>query len=162
TSGNNGGAYRSGDVDIEASGEGGYDIGWTAAGEWLNYTVNVGSSGNYTAQLRVASPNGASMHTGFNGPSSVWNSVSSPATGGWSGTGFSANVYQGTDGLSTYPLTVWSWKLSAYADCWASARVGLGATLNVRGTPVEVFGTHLQTGGCGNDAQLRYNSMGDF
>src|SRR5262245_56268462 len=45
--GNSGGQYRSGDVDIEASSEGGYDVGWTSAGEWLNYTVNVGWAGNY-------------------------------------------------------------------------------------------------------------------
>ena len=83
TSGNSGGQYRSTDVDIEASSEGGYDVGWTAAGEWLNYTVSVGSAGSYTAQLRVASPNGGSMHIGFNSASSVWQSVSIPATGGW-------------------------------------------------------------------------------
>jgi endonuclease/exonuclease/phosphatase family metal-dependent hydrolase len=83
TSGNSGGAVRSTDVDIESSSEGGSDIGWTAAGEWLNYTVSVGSSGSYTAQLRVASPNGGSLHIGFNGPSSVWSAVSVPSTGDW-------------------------------------------------------------------------------
>jgi endonuclease/exonuclease/phosphatase family metal-dependent hydrolase len=83
TSGNSGGQYRSTDVDIEASSEGGYDVGWTAAGEWLNYTVNVASAGTYTAQLRVASPNGGSMHVGFNSASNVWTMFSIPATGGW-------------------------------------------------------------------------------
>ena len=56
TSGNTGGAYRGGDVDLEPSADGGNDIGWIAAGEWLNYSVNVTSSGSYTVQLRVASP----------------------------------------------------------------------------------------------------------
>jgi hypothetical protein len=83
TSGNSGGRARTTDVDIESSSEGGYDVGWTAPGEWLNYTVDVGSSGNYTVQLRVASPAGGTMHVGFNGPSNVWRSVSIPATGGW-------------------------------------------------------------------------------
>ncbi len=84
TAGNSGGQYRNTDVDIELSSEGGYDVGWIAAGEWLNYTVNVGSSGNYTVQLRVASPGGASFHVGFNGPSAgQWQVVSVPATGGW-------------------------------------------------------------------------------
>jgi hypothetical protein len=32
-----GGAYRSTDVDIEASSTGGYDVGWVAASEWLQY-----------------------------------------------------------------------------------------------------------------------------
>ncbi len=83
TSGNTGGQYRLTDVDIEASGGGSYDVGWISAGEWLNYTVNVGSAGSYTAVLRVASPYGGSLHLGFNGPSNVWKSVSVPKTGGW-------------------------------------------------------------------------------
>jgi len=82
TSGNNGGAYRGGDVDLEPSADGGNDIGWIAAGEWLNYSVNVTSSGGYTVQLRVASPNGGSMKVGFN-RTAGWNTVSVPATGGW-------------------------------------------------------------------------------
>jgi hypothetical protein len=83
TPGNAGGAYRSTDVDIEPSAEGGYDVGWIDAGEWLNYTVNVGAAGDYTVELRVASPDGGSMHVGFNGPSNVWTTVDVPATGDW-------------------------------------------------------------------------------
>jgi hypothetical protein len=55
TAGNAGGQFRSTDVDIEASSEGGYDVGWIDAGEWLNYTVAAGTAGNYTDQLRVSS-----------------------------------------------------------------------------------------------------------
>jgi hypothetical protein len=83
TSGNTGGAYRTTGVDIEPASDGGYDVGWIDAGEWLNYTVNVGSPGAYVAQLRVASPGGAAMHVGFNTASNVWAQVSIPATGGW-------------------------------------------------------------------------------
>jgi endonuclease/exonuclease/phosphatase family metal-dependent hydrolase len=83
TPGNSGGAYRGTDVDIEACSEGGYDVGWIAAGEWLNYTVNVSSAGSYTVGLRVASPNGATLHVGFDTASNVWTSVSIPSTGGW-------------------------------------------------------------------------------
>lgn len=83
TRGNSGGAYRTGDVDIEACSEGGYNLGWVAAGEWMNYTVNVATAGSYTAQLRVASPGGASLHIGFNKSSNVWKTVAVPATGGW-------------------------------------------------------------------------------
>jgi hypothetical protein len=80
---NAGGQYRQTGVDIEASSEGGFDVGWTGAGEWLNYTVNVASAGTYTVQLRVASPGGASLHLGFNAASNVWKAVPIPATGGW-------------------------------------------------------------------------------
>ena len=83
SAGNNGGKFRSTDVDIESSSDGGYDVAWTTAGEWLNYTVNVSGSGGYTVGLRVASVSGATLHVGFNGSTDVWRSVSIPATGGW-------------------------------------------------------------------------------
>lgn len=84
STGNSGGQFRNTDVDIQSSSEGGFNVGWTGAGEWMNYTVNVASAGNYTVQLRVASPGGATMHVGFNGPSAgQWRVVSVPATGGW-------------------------------------------------------------------------------
>ena len=83
TPGNSGGAFRNTDIDLEASADGGYDVGWLEAGEWMNYSVNVSASGRYTVQLRVAAPaGGGAMHVGFNG-SSVWSVVQVPATGGW-------------------------------------------------------------------------------
>jgi len=41
THGNAGGAYRSTNVDISSTTDtgGGCMLGWTSAGEWLNYTV---------------------------------------------------------------------------------------------------------------------------
>src|SRR6185312_443024 len=63
TAGNTGGAYRQDDVDLEPSADGGNDVGWTAAGEWLNYTVNVAAAGSYAVTFRVASSGpGGSFH----------------------------------------------------------------------------------------------------
>ena len=286
TAGNTGGAYRSTGVDLQASSEGGYNIGWTAAGEWLNYTVKTASAGTFTVGLRVASMSGGTMHVGFNGPSNVWKTVAIPATGNWqkwttvnltatlgggvqqmtllfdnggvnlnyvtvgtastttttttttttSGTTLSVatwNIkindgsttharvamdnllaigprpdvifiqeayasllgtyidelrkqtgqawqgvfatecapgqwngstcvstwYQGIAVLSRYGIVNSSFKFLPYKDCWTSARVGLRAALNVNGVTVQAFTTHLQTGGCANDAQSRYSSM---
>src|SRR5262249_25419138 len=55
TAGNSLGAYRSTSVDIEASTSGGYDVGKVKPGEWLNYSVNVTTSGAYRINVRVAS-----------------------------------------------------------------------------------------------------------
>lgn len=83
SAGNSGGAYRAGDVDIEA-GDGGFNIGWTAAGEWLDYSVNVAAAGSYLAQMRVAAPSaGGVLHLSFNTAGNVSAAVSIPATGGW-------------------------------------------------------------------------------
>ena len=51
--------YRSDGVDLEACTDTGcgYDIGWTASGQWFKYTVNVATAGTYTVALRLASPN---------------------------------------------------------------------------------------------------------
>jgi len=80
---NNGGAYRSGGVDIEASAPGGNDVGWVAPGEWLAYTVSIPTAGNYMAQFRVASYGaGGSFHLEVGGIN-VTGPVTVPDTGGW-------------------------------------------------------------------------------
>ena len=81
TAGNSGGQYRwDYDVDIE-NGVEGYDVGWTAAGEWLQYPVS-GDGRNYVAVLRYSGMYNASINLQVNG-SNVTGSVSLPATGGW-------------------------------------------------------------------------------
>ena len=59
SSDNEGGAYRTDEaVDIsENPSDDGYHIGWTAAGEWLKYNVNVTSAGTYHAIIRSAANN---------------------------------------------------------------------------------------------------------
>lgn len=54
---NIGSEFRSDDVDIEATTDvdGGYNVGWIEEGEWLDYSVEVDSSGLYDIQIRVAS-----------------------------------------------------------------------------------------------------------
>jgi len=49
------GNYRTDeDVDIEDCDEGGYNIGWTYSGEWLEYTVDVQETGSYDIVLRAS------------------------------------------------------------------------------------------------------------
>lgn len=85
TSVNSGGAYRPTGVDLEGTRDtgGGVNVGWISAGEWLEYTVSIASSGSYTLAARVASSGtGGTFHVevdGVNktGPMSISN------TGGW-------------------------------------------------------------------------------
>jgi len=82
SSGNTGGAYRSGDVDIETCSEGGYNVGWIEAGEWLTYTMNVESAGTYQVDLRVASGGGGGT-VNVESDQTVLSTVDVPGTGGW-------------------------------------------------------------------------------
>ena len=82
-SANNGGAYRDTAVDLEGSTEGGYNVGWTEAGEWLEYTVQVDADGTYDLNARVASSGGGgAFHVEVDG-TDVTGSVSVGGTGGW-------------------------------------------------------------------------------
>ena len=81
---NDGGQYRPTEgVDIEASADGGFDVGYTVAGEWLKYTVNVVTPGIYTMQSRVAanSATGA-FHVNMDA-TNISGSVVVPNTGGF-------------------------------------------------------------------------------
>jgi hypothetical protein len=83
TTGNDGGQYRSTDVDIEADGAGGYDVAWAFAGEWLRYTVNVAAAGSYDIEVRVASAGaGGRFHIEANGVDKT-GPLTVPDTGGW-------------------------------------------------------------------------------
>lgn len=88
TPGNEGGAYKNDDVDIEDCHDGspysGYDVGWTASGEWLDYTITVPATGLYTLYLRVARgvESDGAVHIEVNGQN-VTGTVMVPGTGGW-------------------------------------------------------------------------------
>jgi methionine-rich copper-binding protein CopC len=85
TAGNSGGAYRNTDVDIQGTSDsgGGYNVGWIAPTEWLNYTVNVAASGTYQLSLRVASSGqGGKFHVDFGGVNAT-GTLTIPNTGGW-------------------------------------------------------------------------------
>ncbi|MDB5257891.1 MAG: glycoside hydrolase family 18 [Chitinophagaceae bacterium] len=85
TSTNDGGAFRTDGVDLEASTDtgAGYNLGYTAAGEWTEYTVNVTAAGTYDISARVAATAaGKSLHVEMDG-ANISGSIAVPNTGGW-------------------------------------------------------------------------------
>lgn len=84
---NQGGADRPYDgVDIETTDDenGGFDVGYTAAGEWLKYTVDVAKSGEYKVGFRVASgATGGTFHLENASGKNLTGPVTVPSTGGW-------------------------------------------------------------------------------
>ena len=81
---NSGGQYRSTPVDIERTSDtgGGYNVGWFHSGEWLEYVIEVQSSGNYQLSARVASPwAGRILRMTIDGASG--GALEVPQTGSW-------------------------------------------------------------------------------
>ncbi|MES2732839.1 MAG: PA14 domain-containing protein [Bacteroidota bacterium] len=69
--------------DIETCFEsGGYNLDWSVAGEWTEYTVNVQLAGQYRIDTRVASPIGGSFHIEMDSVN-VTGAIAVPNTGGW-------------------------------------------------------------------------------
>ncbi len=81
-------SYRSDGVDLEATTDTGgpaNDLGWTAAGQWFRYTVNVTTAGTYTVGLRLAAPTAVTdgLHIANSSGTNLSGNVNVPATGGW-------------------------------------------------------------------------------
>jgi len=80
-------SYRSDGVDLEATTDtgGGYDLGWTATGQWFNYTVDVAAAGTYAVSLRLAAPTAVTNALQINNAAGtdLTGVITAPATGGW-------------------------------------------------------------------------------
>jgi hypothetical protein len=79
--------YRSDGVDLETASAPatGNDIGWTAAGQWFRYTVNIATAGTYTVSILVAAPGAVAdaFHISNSAGTNLSGSVAVPATGGY-------------------------------------------------------------------------------
>jgi len=86
SSGNSGNKYRTTEnVDIENCTDtgGGYNVGWMAVGEWLEYTVDVKYAGTYTLRARVSALDpGKTFYVAFGGVNKT-GSLTVPDTNGW-------------------------------------------------------------------------------
>jgi|GEM_PF-2174506 len=102
-------SYRSDNnsaVGPDAGASNGYAVGSTQAGQWMRYSVNVGSSGAYTIGFRASSgATGGTFHLMDERGNNLTGSVTVPATGGWSTyTTVYANSVNLTAGQHVYTL----------------------------------------------------------
>lgn len=81
---NQSGVYRLDEgVDV-GEGNGGFILGYTAGGEWLDYTVDVAESGLYTFEFHISSKNGGGEFGLSIDGDDLTGIVSVPQTGEWS------------------------------------------------------------------------------
>ena len=86
TRGNQGGAYRSDDVDVERCADGNpcYAVAFVTAGEWLAYDVRVARADEYIFTVRVAAlRGGARFHIELDGVD-ITGPIAVPRTGSYS------------------------------------------------------------------------------
>jgi hypothetical protein len=79
--------YRPDGTDLEATTDtgGGYDLGWTATGQWFRYTLNAATAGTYTLSIRIAAPAAVTdaLHLSSATGANLSGNLTIPATGGW-------------------------------------------------------------------------------
>jgi N-acetylneuraminic acid mutarotase len=99
------GKYRNTGVDIGAvsNASNGFAVGYSAPGEWLNYTISAPASGSFAIQARVASfRQGGTFHVEIDGVN-VTGTMTIPDTGPWDTwqtiTSAAFNVSAGTHGM---------------------------------------------------------------
>jgi endoglucanase len=108
TAWNSGWTYRNDGVDIQSNTDSDptankLNVGWTADGEWLKFTLNVDSSAAYNITLRYSAASATSViRFNINGIDQT-NSITLPATSGWGNTTISDVIlYKGVQKFKFY------------------------------------------------------------
>lgn len=171
TAGNTGNKYRTGNVDIEATndGGGGFNVGWTANGEWLAHSnITFPTTGAYTIAYRVAAPSaGGMISADLNAGSIQLGNTSVPATGGWQNwttVQRTINVNAGTYSLGTFISSAGfnlNWISITGASCGTTPPPPTGWTLawadEFNGTSLDTSKWNIEVNGNGGgNNELQY------
>jgi len=70
-------------VQTEASSEGGLNVGWIDAGDWIVWNINLPTTGAYKVEYRVAGQNGGAIRLEKAGANPIYGTINIPVTGGW-------------------------------------------------------------------------------
>jgi beta-glucanase (GH16 family) len=148
-----GNSYRSDGVDLEVTTDtgGGYDVGWTAGGQWFKYTVNVATTGTYTLTFRVAAINAVTdaFHIANSSGTNLSGNINVPATGGWqnwTNVTVNINLPAGTQTL-TYNQDNAGWNINWFSFATTSGEGPFGGT--AAPVPGTVQAENYDTGGSG-------------
>jgi hypothetical protein len=87
TAWNQGWSYRNDGVDIQPTTDNvntnGYQVGWIAGGEWMQYSIEVAASAVYDIEVRVAGGEAGGRFHLTAGNADITGNVEVPVTGGW-------------------------------------------------------------------------------
>jgi chitinase len=145
-------SYRSDGVDLEACTDTGCgdDIGWTAAGQWFKYTVNVATAGTYTVSLRLASPSGVTdgLHIASSSGANLSGNINVPATGGW-------QTWTTVTATVTLPAGQQTLTIDQDNGGWNIHQLTFASSTTPPGNTVTVSSPGNQTGAVGTAASLK-------
>ena len=148
-----GNSYRSDGVDLEATTDtgGGDDLGWTAAGQWFKYTVNVAAAGTYTVGLRLAAPTAVTdaLHITNSAGTNLSGNVAAPATGGyqdWTTVSVSVTLPAGSQTL-TINQDAAGWNINYFSFAASTAKAGSPYGGTAAAVPGTVQAENYDTGG---------------
>lgn len=150
-------------VQTEPCSEGGLNVGWIDAGDWMAYNgINIPTSGTYRIEYRVASINGGTLSSDLNAGSIVLGQVSIPATGGWQNwttVSQTVTINAGTYNFGIFAVTG-GWNINWFKIYQQTSSSSLlwsdeftGSSLNANNWVYEVGG-----GGWGNNELQYYRS----
>ena len=145
-------SYRSDGVDLEACTDTGCgdDIGWTAAGQWFKYTVNVATAGTYTVSLRLASPSAVTdgLHIASSSGANLSGNINVPATGGW-------QTWTTVTATVTLPAGQQTLTIDQDNGGWNIHQLTFASSTTPPGNTVTVSSPGNQTGTVGTAASLQ-------
>lgn len=148
-----GAGYRSDNEGLDiVKGNGGYALGYTASGEWMDYTVKVAYTDTYKFTAYVSSGND---NTGFNigldnnGTVTTLKSVTVPNTGSWDTYKTVTGTFKLSEGQQTLRITI----TGAYCNIDKIVFTSATGVSYITEDDIEAQGTRYNLGGkaVGND-----------
>jgi hypothetical protein len=163
--GNGPGYYRTDvDVDIERYATGKYNIGYTAGGEWLNYTVDVQKTGEYILNVSAATGalyTGKTFHIEFDGVNKT-GSLEVPDVDWYAWQNVSTNVSLNA-GVQSMKLVLETGEVNI--DKITLTRIGGDCDIDgddkVNNTDFAIFAQNWQDTSCGTCAEADFTDDGD-
>lgn len=112
-------------IQVETSTEGGLNVGYIEAGDWMSYRIDVPVAGEYTFEATVASkPGGGSFRLESADGSTIYGEIDVPATGDW-------QAWMAISLPVDLPRGDQEFKVVATGDAWNIHRMEIGTLTTV-------------------------------
>ncbi len=147
-------------VQTEVCSEGGLNVSYIDAGDWMDYLVNVPVAGTYKVDFRVSSPYSNTQLQLQKGGTSLA-TATIPNTGGWQNwqtVSTTANLAAGAQTLRVYAVTN-GWNLNWLSITSDTAPVSSNLALNKPATASSLEGAYAASNAVDGNSATRWSSL---